>query len=176
MTAVEKKFLVKLSPEDVGGRQDHMIFILGNGVRVEFDLGKCTPEMVRKLALHGASQKIGDSTSGFSKERDFHSAFGKMQGIADNLYDGVWSDRSGGGTADLVKALAELQDASLEEVQSVVDRMTEEQLSEVKGNKQIKAKIAEYVASRAKESAKTSQAEDLSAIWAQIAKKNGAAG
>ena len=176
MASVEKKFLVKLSPEDVGGKPDYMVFVLGNGVRVEFDLARCTPEMVQKLALHGASQKIGDSTSGFSKERDFHSAFGKMQGIADNLYEGVWSDRSGGGTADLVKALAELQGASLEEVQVVVDKMTEEQLAEVKGNKQVKAKIAEYVAARAKESAKTSQAEDLSALWAKIAQKDGKAG
>jgi hypothetical protein len=172
----QKKFLSKLTPEDIGGIAGGMVFVLGNGVRVEFELDSCTEGMIRKLALHGASQKIGDSTSGFSKDRDFHSAFGTMQGIVDNLYNDVWSSRSGGGSADLVKALAELQGATLEEVQAVVDTMTEEQLAEVKGNKQVKAKIAEYVSARATEAAKTVKTEDLSEIWAKIAKKTGAAG
>ena len=154
MAEISKKFLAKLTPEDVGGEKGCMIFVLGNGVKVRASLAEYSEEIRDRLALHGLSQKIGDSTSNLSKDRDFHGAFSKMQSVEDNLRAGVWSDRSGTGTADLVTVLAKMQGATLEDTQAAVDKMDEEQLKLVKGNASVKAALADLVAKRAKEAAK----------------------
>lgn len=154
MTETAKKFLTKLTPEDVGGKPRSVVFVLGNGVQVVGCLDDYTPAMVERLALHGLSQKIGDSTSGFAKDRDFHSAFGAMQTTEDNLRRELWSNRTGGGTSDLVQALAELQKIELEQAQAMVDAMHEEQLATIKKHPAVKDAIAKIVAKRAKEAAK----------------------
>ena len=74
--------------------------VLGNGVCVELGLDELKPEIVTRLALHGLSQKLGDSAANFSKEENFHGAFGAMQGTADNLLQEVWTAKGGGGTGD----------------------------------------------------------------------------
>jgi len=155
MVAENKKFLAKLMPDDVGGKANSVRFILGNGVEVLASLESYSEGMKTKLALHGLSQKIGDSAAGFSKDRDFHGAFGAMQQVEDNLREDLWSSRSGGGTSDLVSVLAELQGASLEAAQAAVDKMNEEQLKAVKANPQVKAAIAKLVSDRATELAKS---------------------
>ena len=161
MATVEKKFLAKLTPEDVGGQARSVVFVLGNGVKVVACLDDYTPEMRERLAIHGLSQKVGDAASGFSKDRDFHSAFGAMQSVADGLAANSWSNRSGGGTSDLVQVLAELSEVSLERAQEVVDQMNEEQLKAVRAHKKIKAALAELAAKRANEAAKTADAASL---------------
>ena len=129
MAKVEKRFLGKLTPEDVGGIAKTMRFVLGNDVEVRAFLDDFSPAMVERLALHGLSQKVGDAAASFSKERDYHGAFGAMQGVVDNLMQGVWSSRAGSSTADLVTAIAELQGVELEAAAEAVGKATEEQIA-----------------------------------------------
>jgi hypothetical protein len=156
----EKKFISKLLPTDVGGQPRSVRVVLGNGVEVVGCLDNYTPEMVERLALHGLSQKLGDGGASFSKTNDYHGAFGAIQGIEDNLRNNAWSVRTGGGTADLTTAIAELQGLELSDADELVKRMTEEQLAEVKKHPKVKAKIAELVSARAAEAAKASPDED----------------
>ena len=79
------KFLQK-KVDEVGRR---VKCVLGNGVCVELGLDELKPEIVTRLALHGLSQKLGDSAASFSKEENFHGAFGAMQWTADNLLQGT---------------------------------------------------------------------------------------
>lgn len=148
---VNAKFLFKLTPEMVGGKPRTVRFVLGNGVEVQACLDAYTPEIVERLAIHGLSQKVGDSASGFSKDRDFHGAFGAMQGVEDNLRAGVWVSKGGSGTSDLVAVLADLQGASLEDAQAAVDRMTEDQLAAVRKHPAVRKGIADLQAARAAE-------------------------
>ena len=157
----QKRFLAKLTPEDVGGKPRSMRFVLGNGVEVVGCLDDYSAEMIERLALHGLSQKIGDSAASFSKDRDFHGAFSAMQQTEDNLRNGLWSSRAGGGTSDLVQVLAEMQGCELEAAQAAVDKMNEEQLAAVKKHPAVKKTIADLVAKRAAEAAKASGVEDL---------------
>lgn len=157
----QKKFLSKLLPDDVGGQPRQVICVLGNGVKVVGDLAAYSPEMLERLALHGLSQKIGDAAASFSKDRDFHGAFGAMQQVEDNLRNGLWSSRAGGGTSDLVSVLAEMQGCELEAAQAAVDKMNDEQLAAVKKHPAVKKAIADLVAKRAAEAAKASGVEDL---------------
>lgn len=157
----QKKFLSKLTPEDVGGIARSVKFVLGNGVQVIGCLTDYTDEMIERLSLHGLSQKIGDAAASFSKDRDFHGAFSAMQTVEDNLRNGLWSARTGGGTSDLVQVLAEMQGCELEAAQAAVDKMNDEQLAAVKKHPAVKKAIADLVAKRAAEAAKASGVEDL---------------
>ena len=159
----EKKFLTKITPDMAGGVARQVTFALGNGVKVIGDLSKMPADIVERLAIHGLSQKVGDSTSNLSKARDFHAAFGAMQEIVDNLEKGLWSVRGGSSTSDLVAAMAELQGLDTETVQAAVDAATEEQVSELRKHTQIKAKILEMQAERQKQLAKAN-AEDMPSI------------
>jgi hypothetical protein len=149
-----KKFLGKLTPEDQGGVAQGVVFTLGNGQSLQATLKGLSPEMVERLAVHGLSQKIGDSASGFAKDRDFLGAFGAMSAVWENLQQGMWASRSGGGTSDLVAAIAKIKGVSLEDAQGAVDKATEEQLKELKKHPAIKEAIAKIQAARAKEAAK----------------------
>ena len=164
----QKKFLAKLTPEDVGGVARSVKFVLGNGVQVIGCLADYTPEMIERLALHGLSQKVGDAAASFSKDRDFHGAFSAMQTVEDNLRNGLWSARAGGGTSDLVSVLAEMQGVELEAAQSAVDKMNDEQLAAVKKHPAVKEAIAKLVAKRAAEAAKAADLPDLGKMLADI--------
>ena len=165
-TVETKKFLSKVMPEDVGGKSRSVRYVLGNGVEVQACLDDYSEETVLRLTLHGLSQKVGDAASGFSKERDFHGAFGSMQNVEDNLRRGIWASRAGGGTSDLVQVLAELQGCELEAAQAAVDKMDEDVLKTVKSNPTIKKALADLVAKRAAEAAKG--AESIGDLMAKI--------
>ena len=144
-----QKFLSKIMPSDVGGKADTVQFILGNGLRVEADMQSLSPDMVKQLALHGLSQKVGDASAGFSKAGDYSGAFGAMQQVVDNLYAGQWSTRGqGGGISDLVQAICELRGVELDAAQAAIDAMDEEQLKRVTSHPQVKAKVADIKAAR----------------------------
>ena len=138
------KFLTK--KVDEAGRK--VKCVLGNGVCVELGLDELKPEIVERLALHGLSQKLGDSAANFSKEENFHGAFGAMQGTADNLLQGIWAAKGGTGTSDLAQAIAELQDVEIEEAEAAIARMDEDTLKIFKTHPEIKLKIAEIQKAR----------------------------
>lgn len=150
---MQQKFLSKILPSDVGGQPGAVQFVLGNGLKVVVALAELGEEMQVQLMLHGLSQKVGDSAAGFSKAKDFSGAFGAMQAVADNLLNGVWTNRSGSGAGDLVQAIADLQGVSVETAQAAVDRMDEEQQTAFLKHPAIKAKMAEIKAERAKANA-----------------------
>ena len=163
MAKTEKKFLTKVTPDMAGGVAGQVAFILGSGVKVIGDLNKFPEEIRHRLALHGLSQKVGDSVSSLSKTRDFHAAFGCMQEVVDNLEKGLWSARGGSSTSDLVAALAILSNEDTETVQAAIDAASEEQVAEFRKNPAIKAKILEMQAERQRQLAKAN-AEDMPSI------------
>lgn len=169
MSTQNVKFLSKILPSDVGGKPRTVRFVLGNKVEVSGCLDDYTPEMVEMLAIHGLSQKVGDSASGFSKSRDFHAAFGAMQAVADNLANGLWASRVGSSTSDLVQALANLQGVELEAAQAAVDAADEEQLATLRKHPAVKKEIAEIVAKRLETAA--ANAPDLGELLAEIGVK-----
>ena len=158
------KFLQK-KVDEVGRR---VKCVLGNGVCVELGLDELKPEIVTRLALHGLSQKLGDSAASFSKEGDFHGAFGAMQGTADNLLQGVWVAKGSGGTSDLAQAIAELQDIEIEEAEAAIARMDEDTLKEFKNHPEIKLKITEI--QKARLAARVDKAPSLSDMFAKRVK------
>lgn len=157
---VQTTFLTKVLPEDVGGEKGTVQFILGNGTKASLSLKELTPEMVERLAIHGLSQKGGDAASGMSKARDFAGALNAIATTLDNLRNGLWSSRTGGGTSDLVLAIAKLKGVSEEEAAAAVFKATEEQLKDLRKHPAVKEAIAKLQAARAKEQAKGAESLD----------------
>ena len=157
MAKTEKKFLTKITPDMAGGVARQVAFVLGSGVKVIGDLDKFNAEIIERLAIHGLSQKVGDSVSALSKTRDFHAAFGNMQEVVDNLEKGLWSARGGSSTSDLVAALASLTGEDTETIQTAIDQADDEKIAEFRKNPEVKAKILEMQAERQKAIAKANQ-------------------
>jgi hypothetical protein len=138
-----------------------------------FDLSMVNEETRDRLALHGASQKIGDSYAGAkeSGEDPIKYATDAVNETIAQLYRNEWAiARSGGGaprTSLLVQAYAAIKGVSLEEAQEVIGSLTDEEKKAVQGTKKIAAWIAmrraEQAAERAKKLAEAAAAEDATA-------------
>ena len=147
-TNANVKFLSKVLPTDVNGKAGTVSCVLGNGLRVEVEVGGLSDEIRERLMYHGLSQKLGDSAAGFSKDRDFSGAFAAIQSTADNLIAGVWASRASSGISDLVAAIADIHGVSVEVAQAAVDKMTEDQVSAVRKHPAVKKAIADMQAAR----------------------------
>ena len=126
----------------------------------------------KRSALHGMSQKLGDSFAGADTVDEAYDA---CAATAQNLRDGNWATRGVGGTGTsiLVEALFEAtkhEGRTLEQCQELMAEMSDDQKKGLRAVPQIKAHMdritAERATKRAEASAKAagSQPLDLSAI------------
>lgn len=141
-----------------------------------FDLSKVSAEMIERLALHGASQKIGDSYAGAKDSGEDPLAYAKaaIQDTIKQLYskenggNDTWSvARSGSGaprTSILVQAYAQVKGISIEEAQEVISGLNDEEKKVVAAAKKVAAAMAgiraEAAAAKAKKLAEEAEKED----------------
>ncbi len=99
-------------------------FNFGDGIEsVVFDLTDMTDEMLIQLALHGASQKIGDSYASAKAQTDGTEidpaewSRGQAAGVVAQLLASDWTVRVAGTSAvtDLAQALSEAVGCSIED-------------------------------------------------------------
>jgi hypothetical protein len=130
-----------------------------------FDLSKVSEEILIRLALHGASQKIGDSYAGAkdSGEDPIAYADAAVQETIKQLLEGKWAiSRTGSGaprTSMLAQALAAVKGMSLEEAIEAVGELSDDEKKVLQANKKIAAKIAGLKAEQALARAKKAEEE-----------------
>lgn len=159
------KIATKSTREDLTG----VDFAFTDGETISFDLASVSPEMVTHLALHGFSQKGGDSYSG---ESDLEVAKAKVRGVIERLIAGDWKavrEAGGGRISDLARALAEVMGKDIAEAVEAIEPLDRGQKTALRAHPQIAAKLAEYSAARAAEKAAKAAEEgaelpDLSAL------------
>jgi hypothetical protein len=124
-----------------------------------------TPAMVIRLALHGLSQKRGDSYAGAKDEAD-PVAFAKAA-VADvdaNLIAGDWRATStgtgGSRISDFAKALAAATGQSIEDVVASLEDTPEEQQAVLKKHPKVVAHLARIKAEKAVERANKAAAKE----------------
>lgn len=145
--------------------------IEGNVLTVEFnsdsvdnlavDLTSLPSEIQTQLALHGLSQKIGDSYAGVETVEEAAAA---AKGTLEALQNGTWSaGRSGGSSGpritDLARAVAELKGIEVEAAVETISSLDDDRRKALRNNPQVKAKLAEISAKRARDKAKAAQSE-----------------
>lgn len=146
------KFLTKTVDED------GVTFTLGDGKTFTARLKDFREKIVNDLALHGVSQKIGDSAAGCAKDKAYGAAYAAMTAVYDGLKAGKWSaEREGGGgqlIADLIQAISTLKKMDAEAVGSAVRAADEATVKAWLKNAKIAAAILEIKSKRAKAAAK----------------------
>lgn len=125
---------------------------------LEADLNNLPGDIVQRLAMHGLSQKLGDSYAGV----DAAEAFEKAKAVLDELQKGEWSTRvaaAGPRTTQLAEALASVTGKTVEEAAGIVENMDDDQKKDLRKHPHIKAALADIRAQAAKEAAEKARKE-----------------
>lgn len=131
----------------------------------DFDLSKVSDDMKFRLAIHGASQKIGDSYASASQATDA-VAFAKaaVKETIAQLYAGTWRATVSAGPKanDLALAMSRVDgDTSLEDCIELVGAMSDDEKKVWKKKPKIAAQIALIAVERAQ--AKANKLAELAA-------------
>ena len=145
-------------------------FEFANEHKIVARLDALPEDMVRRLAIHGLSQKLGDSYASASGVAD---AIEKCQDTLDMLVEGQWSagrDSTGGV---LVEALHRATGQDLDECRRLVAGFTDDKKKELKKHAGIAAAIAAIQSEKAAAKAKLAESKtggdnaiDLSTLFA----------
>lgn len=153
---------VKVAKKSVSG--DVVKIVFANGKTVEADINKLSPEIIRRLAVHGLSQKLGDTYAG--AKGDVNVAIAGVEGTWEALLEGNYNRRGGGGVSILAEAVARVQGVDIDDVYETLKEMDEEQQKAVAAHPAIKAEMAAIKAERAREAANVSKGSvDLGSLF-----------
>lgn len=169
---------------DLEGRKVEITF--ADGTAQSLSLNDLNDEIITRLALHGLSQKLGDSYAGAGTEDDpVAVATAAVGGVIENLMEGNWTQRATGTSGPRVTMLAEALSRAtgkpVEECAELVNELkdaadTEDASDEdkarfdaVKNHPAVKAEMSKIRAERAaakaeKDAAKGADAPDLGSL------------
>lgn len=138
--------------------------VLDNGVKFAFTDGQemtCSltdlpDDIVHKLAIHGLSQKVGDS---YASAETVSLAFQAARATWGNLTAGVWAAKSQSGGM-LAEVLCRMTGASPEHIATKLGAMSEDELKVLKKSPKVVAALAELRAERARAAAGSGDGDD----------------
>jgi hypothetical protein len=127
----------------------------------ELSLASYSPEIIRQLALHGLSQKAGDSYAGAAKasEEEGITADEYCQAavarVDQQLREGNFNAGGGGGVRGgiFVEALTQVTGKSQDDIVALVNSLDEEKVKELKKHPQVKNAMLQIRAARAEKAA-----------------------
>ena len=144
---------IQVAKKDYDTETATFSIVFSDGDKREITLASLSQEIVVNLALHGLSQKLGDSYA--SVKGDVALAKAKFDATHKQLQEGDWkSSREGEGGSkitELAEAIARIKNVPLEKANAVVAKATDEAIKGWKGNLTVRAVIAEIRAEKAKE-------------------------
>lgn len=145
-------------------------FTFGNGKVLSFDLAKVSEAIRLQLAMHGASQKIGDSFAGV--KGNFAEGVGNAQETIDQLYAGVWKaareDDARPRLAELAEAIARIKQVPIEVATKAVEAGNDDQRKAWRSNAKVKAVIAQLRAEKAAAALEEAQKSGEQALEIEI--------
>lgn len=152
---------IKVAEKDYDEETGTFSITFADGAAAEVELDKLPSNIVRLLALHGLSQKLGDSYA--SVKGDVAAAKQKFEAVLTQLQAGEWkkareAGEGGAKVTELAEAIAQFKNAPIEKANAVVAKATPDQIKAWKGNAKIKAIIAEIRARKAAERAAKAEA------------------
>jgi len=100
-----------------------IIFIFADETSETIELDFFSKEIINRAALHGFSQKLGDSYSGITNVAEAKLA---MHGVLAALRAGDWNRKGGSTGGKWVEALARATGETIERTLEAWDKMTDE--------------------------------------------------
>lgn len=152
---------IKVADKDYDVETKTFSIVFADGDESEVALESLPAEIVSMLALHGLSQKLGDSYA--SVKGDVKEAKQRYEAVLRQLQAGEWKKaREGGGegsakVTELAQAIARFRNAPIEKANAAVAGASPEQKKAWQGNPNIKALIATIRAEKAAERAAKAQ-------------------
>ena len=152
---------IKVAEKDYDAETGTFSIVFSDGASAEVSLDSLPANIVRQLALHGLSQKLGDSYA--SVKGDVPLAKQKFEAVLSQLQSGEWAKareagEGGSKVGELAQAIARFKNAPIEKANAVVAKASKEQIAAWRANAKIKAIIAqiraENAAKRAEEAEK----------------------
>lgn len=127
-----------------------------------FDLSKVSDDILRNLAIHGASQKIGDSYAGAKSATDGTGidpnewSRSQAESVISQLYEGKWIVRvpGEGAVTDLAVALSEVTGATMEEATDRLKDASKDEKKALRAHPDIAAVLARIKRERAEKKEK----------------------
>ena len=141
-------------PEDAG-----VAFDFADGQRLELPFSVLSTEIIAKLAIHGAKQKVGDSYSG---ESDPAAARALATKVVEQLQKGEWgATREGGGgrISDIAQALARITGQAVEACVAKLAEMDTKAKKDLRAHPKVKTALAQIALEKAE--AQAAKAGDL---------------
>lgn len=114
-------------------KDDSIVFEFVNGTVLEYEIADLDMDITHRLALHGLSQKLGDSYAG---AETVDEAVGTVKTLWDQLLSGVWATRAARGGI-WVEALARVTGESYEDCLQAWMSYDEEKQKELKKHPQM---------------------------------------
>lgn len=138
-----------------------VVFSFTDDQEIKVDLSQFSEDLIKQLAVHGLSQKCGDSYSG---SKDVEEARGFLLRTVERLEKGEWKAAREGGeggsrVTDLARALAEVTGKDLGEVLEKLDGMDKSEKLARRKHPAVAAVLARMAAEKAQ--AKAKEAEEL---------------
>lgn len=118
-----------------------------------------SPAILEAALWHGLSQKLGDSFASSLTTSDAIEAF---DNVLEQLQSGNWNTKAeGGGLRRLAKAVAVVQNISVDAALERFTKMDKETLDKVRKHPAVKAEMAKQAAARAEARVQGVDTEDL---------------
>jgi hypothetical protein len=141
-----------------------VVFKFEDGSETVFDITRVSDEIRAKLALHGASQKIGDSYAGAGDDEiadPLAYAKERVSDTIERLYAGEWRTATVGTGGILAEAMAAVSGKSREECSALLAEMSDDEKKDLRKKKKIAAALARIKLSR--DAARVQRLEKLAA-------------
>lgn len=155
---------IQVAKKDYDSETATFSIVFADGTSHEVALSDLPQEIQLNLALHGLSQKLGDSYA--SVKGDVNAAKEKFAATLKQLLAGEWAaKREGEGSSkvtELAEAIARIKGVEVAVANAAVGKATDEQIKGWKANAKVKAVIAEIRAEKAaKRAAKDEAPKEL---------------
>ena len=148
--------MAKVATKTVNEEKGLVVFDFTNNESIKAALKGLPPETVTRLALHGLSQKMGDS---YASAESVEAAVLSATNTYAQLKKGVWTAGRSSSGGQIVDALARATGKKVEECRTVISGMDEDAIKELRKHPQVKAALAAIRSEREAEKAKASGAE-----------------
>lgn len=148
---------IQVAKKDYDTENASFSIVFSNGQKREVTITDLPSEIQLNLALHGLSQKLGDSYA--SVKGNVELAIEKFDAVLKQLAAGEWAaKREGEGSSkvtELAEAIARIKNVPIEKANAAVAKATDEQIKGWKANSSVKAMIAQIRAEKAQKRAES---------------------
>lgn len=124
---------------------DVVNFDFVDGETIACELHALPDDIITRLALHGLSQKVGDSYAGAESVGE---ARAMAQGVYDNLVAGTWAVRASRG-GKIIEAITRALGLSFDDALTKWNEKSDDEKKAIKNHPSIKVALAEIESERA---------------------------